>query len=41
MFKNFDTVQLRLLQAGVRIAGVINDIYTRINERKEMALGNT
>ena len=27
MFKNFDTVQLRLLQAGVRIAGVINDIY--------------
>ena len=27
MFKNFDTVQLRLLQAGVRMAGVINDIY--------------
>ena len=27
MFKNFDAVQLRLLQAGVRMAGVINDIY--------------
>ena len=27
MFKNYDTVQLRLLQAGVRMAGVINDIY--------------
>ncbi len=27
MFKNFDIVQLRLLQAGVRLAGVINDIY--------------
>ncbi len=27
MFKNFDTVQLRLLQAGVRMAGIINDIY--------------
>lgn len=27
MFKNFDTVQLRLLQAGVRMAGVINYIY--------------
>ncbi len=27
MFKNFNAVQLRLLQAGVRMAGVINDIY--------------
>ncbi len=27
MFKNYDTVQLRLLQAGFRMAGVINDIY--------------
>ena len=27
MIKNFDAVQLRLLQAGVRMAGVINDIY--------------
>ena len=27
MFNNFDTVQLRLLQEGVRMAGVINDIY--------------
>lgn len=26
-FHNFDTVELRLLQAGVRLAGVINDIY--------------
>ena len=26
-FHNFDTVELRLLQAGVRMAGVINDIY--------------
>ncbi len=28
MFKNFEAVQLRLLQAGVRLAGVINQIYT-------------
>ncbi len=27
MFNNFDAVQLRLLQAGVRMAGIINDIY--------------
>ena len=26
-FKNFDTVELRLLQAGVRLAGLINEIY--------------
>ncbi len=26
-FHNFDTIELRLLQAGVRLAGVINDIY--------------
>ena len=26
-FQNFDTVELRLLQAGVRLAGVINEIY--------------
>ena len=28
MFENFDAVQLRLLQAGVRLAGLINQIYS-------------
>ncbi len=27
-FLNFETVELRLLQAGVRLAGIINDIYS-------------
>ncbi len=27
MYHNFDTVEKRLLQAGVRLAGVLNDIY--------------
>ena len=27
MYHNFDTVEHRLLQAGVRLAGVLNDIY--------------
>ena len=27
MFYNFDTVKLRIAQAGVRLAGLINDIY--------------
>ncbi len=27
-FLNFDTVEMRLLQAGVRLAGLINEIYT-------------
>lgn len=27
-FQNWDSVQLRLLQAGVRLAGVFNDIYS-------------
>jgi hypothetical protein len=26
-YKNWETVELRLLQAGVRLAGVLNDIY--------------
>ncbi|HBW00498.1 MAG TPA: S1/P1 Nuclease, partial [Bacteroidetes bacterium] len=27
-YKNFDLVRLRLLQAGIRMAGVLNEIYT-------------
>ena len=27
MFHNFETVELRILQAGVRLAGLINEIY--------------
>jgi hypothetical protein len=27
MYRNFDTVEQRLLQAGVRLAGVLNEIY--------------
>ncbi len=28
IYKNWDTVQLRLLQAGIRLAGVLNEIYS-------------
>ncbi len=28
-YKNFDLVRLRLLQAGIRMAGVLNEIYAR------------
>ncbi len=31
-YKNFDLVEKRLLQAGVRLAGVINDIYGNSSE---------
>lgn len=27
-FKNWETVESRLLKAGVRMAGLINDIYS-------------
>lgn len=27
MFKNFETVEIRVLQAGVRLAGLLNEIY--------------
>jgi len=27
VYKNYDTVEKRLLQAGIRLAGVLNDIY--------------
>lgn len=27
MYRNFDTVELRLLQAGIRLAGLLNEIY--------------
>ncbi len=26
-YKNFDTVKLRLIQAGIRLAGILNEIY--------------
>ena len=28
-YKNFDLVRLRLLQAGIRMAGVLNEIYVQ------------